>query len=148
MFLKEKLRVWPKRNRNRSDSVVWQMPLHHRQIQNATWQHKNVTKTSITQRLRTDLGLKNIPNVIRSLFYLVFHIYICIISNNISFNYHMNLTGMLLSSKEVVRVNSGKLQSDCADLACRLAQTWIFAKVGEVGIYMFPICRSDDSVPM
>ena len=27
-----------------------------RKIQKATWQHKNATKTSITQRLRTDLG--------------------------------------------------------------------------------------------
>ena len=31
-------------------------PHTHRKIQIATWQHKNATKTSITQRLRTDLG--------------------------------------------------------------------------------------------
>ena len=28
----------------------------HRKIQTATWQHKNATKTPITQRLLTDLG--------------------------------------------------------------------------------------------
>ena len=31
-------------------------PYNIRKIQKATWQHKNATKTSITQRLRTDLG--------------------------------------------------------------------------------------------
>ena len=31
-------------------------PYNHRKIQKATWQHKNATKTSITQRLQTDLG--------------------------------------------------------------------------------------------
>ena len=31
-------------------------PYTHRKIQKATWQHKNATKTSITQRLRADLG--------------------------------------------------------------------------------------------
>ena len=37
--------------------VLWQKPLQtHRKIQTATWQHKNATKTSITQRLRTDVG--------------------------------------------------------------------------------------------
>ena len=31
-------------------------PYTHRKIQKATWQHKHASKTSITQRLRTDLG--------------------------------------------------------------------------------------------
>ena len=31
-------------------------PYTHRTIQKATWQHKNATKTLITQLLRTDLG--------------------------------------------------------------------------------------------
>ena len=31
-------------------------PYTDRKIQKATWQHKNATKSSITQRLRTDLG--------------------------------------------------------------------------------------------
>ena len=31
-------------------------PYTHRKIQKATWQHKNATKSSITQRLRVDLG--------------------------------------------------------------------------------------------
>ena len=31
-------------------------PYTDRKIQKATWQHKNATKTSITQRLQTDLG--------------------------------------------------------------------------------------------
>ena len=31
-------------------------PYNHRKIQKITWQHKHATKTSITQRLRTDLG--------------------------------------------------------------------------------------------
>ena len=31
-------------------------PYTHRKIQKPKWQHKNATKTSITQHLRTDLG--------------------------------------------------------------------------------------------
>ena len=31
-------------------------PNTHRKIQNAMWQHKNATKTLITQRLQTNLG--------------------------------------------------------------------------------------------
>ena len=44
------------RKRKRSDSVLWQKLLHRRKTQKATWQHKTPPKTSITQRLRTDLG--------------------------------------------------------------------------------------------
>ena len=46
-----------KRKMKRSDSVLWQKPLHPQKIQKATWQHKNVTKildyTTIADRLRT-----------------------------------------------------------------------------------------------
>ena len=44
------------RKGKRSDSVVWQKPYTHRQIQNVTWKHKNATEASIRQPLRTDLG--------------------------------------------------------------------------------------------
>ena len=45
-----------RRKRKRSDSVLWTKSLHWQKIQKATWQHKNATKTWITQRLRTYLG--------------------------------------------------------------------------------------------
>ena len=44
------------RKRKRSDSVLWQKPLHPQKVQKATRQHKTPPKTSIRQRLRTDLG--------------------------------------------------------------------------------------------
>ena len=40
-----------------------------------------------------------------------------------------------------------KPQSDCADLARRFAPTLNFAKIGEVGVEMFPTCHLDDLVP-
>ena len=47
-----------KRKRKRSDSDLWQKPLHRqKKIQKTTWQHKNATKnfkyTTIVDRLRT-----------------------------------------------------------------------------------------------
>ena len=69
--------VWPKISQLQTGRMVWCMfsglyinkrekgrdltqwydkiPYIQRQIQNATWQHKNATKTLITQPLRTDL---------------------------------------------------------------------------------------------
>ena len=45
------------RKRKWSDSVLWKNPYTHREIQTATWQHKNATKnfdfTTIADRLRT-----------------------------------------------------------------------------------------------
>ena len=47
----------PKRKRKRSDSVLWQMPLHQQNYQKGKMTtQNNATKSSITQRLRTDLG--------------------------------------------------------------------------------------------
>ena len=40
-----------------------------------------------------------------------------------------------------------KPKSDCADLARQFATTWNFAKIGEVGVEMFPTCHPDDLVP-
>ena len=45
-----------KRKGKTSDSVLWQKPYTDRNIQEAMWQHKKHTKTSITQRLRTYIG--------------------------------------------------------------------------------------------
>ena len=45
-----------KRKRKRSDSVLWQKPYTHRKIKNQRDNTKTPPKTSITQRLRTDLG--------------------------------------------------------------------------------------------
>ena len=61
-----------KRIRKRNDSVLWQKPIHRRKIQKATWQHKNATKTSITQWLQTDLGRSvGFDSVAKTTFFLV-----------------------------------------------------------------------------
>ena len=45
------------RKRKRSDSVLWQMPLHQQNCEKGQSDNtNNATKSSITQRLRTDLG--------------------------------------------------------------------------------------------
>ena len=49
------LSVWEKKGRDLTQSYD-KNPYTDRTIQKATWQHKNATKTSITQRLRTELG--------------------------------------------------------------------------------------------
>ena len=47
--------VTRREQRKWSDSGIWQKSLYQQKNQN-NWQHKNATKTSITQRLWTDLG--------------------------------------------------------------------------------------------
>ena len=45
------------RKRKRSDSVLWQKPLHQQKFQNGKVTSKSTSqKILITQRLRTDLG--------------------------------------------------------------------------------------------
>ena len=45
-----------KRERRRSDSVIWQNPLYQQKIRKPKDNTQTPPKTSITQRLRTDLG--------------------------------------------------------------------------------------------
>ena len=45
-----------KRKTKRSDSVLWQKPLHQQKNPKSKVTTKTLPKTSITQRLRTDLG--------------------------------------------------------------------------------------------
>ena len=45
-------------------------PYTHRTIQKATWQHKNATKTLITQLLRTDLGRSVVVTAVTQLVWL------------------------------------------------------------------------------
>ena len=45
-----------KRKRRRSDPVLWQNPLYHQKIRKPKDNTQTPPKTSITQRLRTDLG--------------------------------------------------------------------------------------------
>ena len=45
-----------KRKRRRSDPVLWQNPLHQQKIRKPKDNTQTPQKTSITQRLRTDLG--------------------------------------------------------------------------------------------
>ena len=49
--------IWTEEKRKRSDSALWQKPLHRQKNpkSNVTT-HRTLPKTSITQRLRTDLG--------------------------------------------------------------------------------------------
>ena len=71
--------IWldAKRKRKWSDSVLWQKPLYlQKKIQQASWQHRTTpTKTSIAQRLRTDLGRSigltavNPTGVVKPLYY-------------------------------------------------------------------------------
>ena len=53
----QEIRLSPKRKRERSDSVLWQKPLHQQKCQKGKVTTQTTPqKSSITQRLRTDLG--------------------------------------------------------------------------------------------
>ena len=57
VYIKFFIKFCRKRERKRSNSFLWQKPLHSQKTKTKPkWQNKNATKTTITQRLPTELG--------------------------------------------------------------------------------------------